>query len=99
MRIRSVGRVPSPLFARPVAGGEERQVLNTVSPRSFTVTADGIYYLEPRLNLGFALKFFRFAQSTSEVVTVVDQPPGFGVSVSPDRRRFLYTVRTEPNRD
>jgi dipeptidyl aminopeptidase/acylaminoacyl peptidase len=94
-----MGTALSPLFARPVAGGEEHQVLNTVSPRSFMVTADGIYYLEPGLDLGFALKFFRFTQSTSEVVTVVDQPPGFGVSVSPDRRRFLFTVRTEPNRD
>jgi hypothetical protein len=84
--------VSSPLFARPLSGGAERQLLDWVSRRGFVPVDDGIYYIGGRSNNGqFALQFFQFSSRTSRQLTNLDGVIGLGLSVSPDRAAILFT--------
>jgi Tol biopolymer transport system component len=90
----------SPLFAKPVAGGPERQVLDWVSSRAFVPVEDGIYYIGTRgANGQYPLAFYQFASRASTVLANLDGPIYLGLSVSPDRKDFLYTrtLRAESN--
>jgi Tol biopolymer transport system component len=82
----------SPLFARPLSGGAERQLLDGVTSRAFVPVDDGIYYIGRRSDNGqYPLQFFRFSSQTSEVLTNVDGSIYIGLSVSPDRMAILFT--------
>jgi len=75
----------------PVAGGQERQVLDSVRARAFAVTARGIYFI-PRVAADGkgALRFYDFAKRTSAVIAELDRPTGMGLSLSADGV-LLYT--------
>jgi Tol biopolymer transport system component/DNA-binding winged helix-turn-helix (wHTH) protein len=79
------------IFARPLAGGEERQVASSFT-RDFIPTADGIYYFGPpdeqRLT---PLMFYEFSTGASRVVVAISGRVGEGLSVSPDRKSVLFT--------
>ena len=82
----------SPLFARPLSGGAERQLLDWVSQRAFVPVDDGIYYIGRRSDNGqYPLQFFRFSSQTSQVLTNIDGTIYLGLSVSPDRTAILFT--------
>jgi hypothetical protein len=52
----------SPLFAKPLSGGAERQLLDWVSARAFVPVDDGIYYIGRRSDKGqYPLQFFQFS--------------------------------------
>jgi serine/threonine protein kinase/Tol biopolymer transport system component len=86
----------SPLFSRLLAGGGEQQVLPSVFSRAFAVTAEGIYYTERADQAGmFPMKFFAFSTRQSRVLTRLPETPGFGLSVSPDGKKILYTLASE----
>ena len=90
----------SPLFAKPLSGGAERQLLDWVSQRAFFPVDDGIYYIGRRSDKGqYPLEFFRFSSQTSQVLTNLDGTIQLGLSVSPDRRTILFTktVRSGDN--
>jgi eukaryotic-like serine/threonine-protein kinase len=91
---------PSPLFARPLSGGAERQLLDGVSQRAFVPVDDGIYYIGRRSDNGqYPLQFFQFSSQTSKVLTNINGPIFLGLSVSPDRTAILFTksVRSGAN--
>jgi Tol biopolymer transport system component/DNA-binding winged helix-turn-helix (wHTH) protein len=77
------------LWKVPVAGGEETQVLPSVLRWNYAVMDDGIYFVT-RTGHGFAIKFLSFATNKTEVIAPIDDGY-FGFSVSPDRKRILYT--------
>jgi eukaryotic-like serine/threonine-protein kinase len=82
----------SPLFARALAGGPERQVLDWVSARAFLPVEDGIYYIGRPGEKGlYPLAFYQFASGTSQMLASLDGPMFWGLSVSPDRKDFLFT--------
>jgi Tol biopolymer transport system component len=82
----------SPLFAKPVSGGVERQLLAWVSDRAFVPVDDGIYYIGRRDDNGqYPLQFFQFSTQTSRVLTNIDGELNVGLSVSPDRTALLFT--------
>jgi Tol biopolymer transport system component len=82
----------SPLFARPLSGGAERQVLAWVSLNAFVPVDDGIYYIGRRSDSGhIPLQFFRFSSQTSQVLTNIDGAINIGMSVSPDRTAILFS--------
>jgi Tol biopolymer transport system component/serine/threonine protein kinase len=84
--------VSSPLFARPLSGGAERQLLDWVSSRAFFPVNNGIYYIGRRSDNGqSALQFFPFSGRTSRLLTNLDGVIGLGLSVSPDRTAILFT--------
>jgi Tol biopolymer transport system component/tRNA A-37 threonylcarbamoyl transferase component Bud32 len=92
--------VYSPLFARPVSGGAERQLLDWVSLRAFVPVDDGIYYIGRRSGNGqYPLQFFQFSSRTSQVLTNIDGAIYLGLSVSPDRTAILFskTVKSGAN--
>jgi dipeptidyl aminopeptidase/acylaminoacyl peptidase len=79
----------SPLFARPLSGGAERQLVDWVSARAFFPVEDGIYYIG-RPN-AICVQFFRFSNQTSQVLTKIDGGVYNGLSVSPDRSTILFS--------
>jgi Tol biopolymer transport system component len=82
----------SPLFAQPVSGGPERQVLPWVSYSAFVPVKDGIYYIGRRGDdRKFPLEFFQFSGKTSQLLTKIDGFVNVGLSVSPDRKTILFT--------
>jgi hypothetical protein len=85
--------ISSPLFARPLAGGAERQLLDWVSPRAFAPVDDGIYYIGRRTgnNGQYPLEFFQFSSQASRVLTNIDGAINLGLSVSPDRTTILFS--------
>jgi Tol biopolymer transport system component len=86
------------VWCAPIAGGAERQILNTVLEGSWTIGPGGIYYFEvsrepdaPKL-----VKFYNFetCQSTrigTVAPTVLYNDSGTTTSVSHDGRWLLYT--------
>jgi Tol biopolymer transport system component len=89
------------LFARPVAGGPEVQILDTVFLLSFVPVEDGIYYVyRPGFMRGPSeLRFHEFATGRSRVLQGFAADQGQGLTVSPDRRTVLYAVLPEWNQD
>jgi eukaryotic-like serine/threonine-protein kinase len=83
------------LFARPVAGGPEHQVLTSVSTgggHTFVPVKEGIYYVSvPQSGTRRELRFFEFASRSETVLFYVETAGGSGLSVSPDRSTFLFS--------
>jgi Tol biopolymer transport system component len=92
------------LWCTPVAGGEERQVLNSISAGKWTVGSGGIYYFDfpeqpgtPKL-----VKFHSFQSGRSTRIGTVESSvlDGYaGFSLSPDGRWLLYTDVVSKNSD
>jgi Tol biopolymer transport system component len=80
-----------PVFARLLAGGEERQVLPFVTARAFVPVAEGIYYIGSQSGEYYPLEFFEFSSNRSRLLTKIDGHVGMGLSVSPDRKTILFT--------
>jgi serine/threonine protein kinase len=82
----------SPLFAQPLSGGPERQVLPAVSQRAFVPVEDGIYYIDRREeDRKYSLQFFQFSSNTSRLLTNIEGFVYLGLSVSPDRQTILFS--------
>jgi Tol biopolymer transport system component len=81
------------LWVRSADGGPEKQIIDGVYARGFVVEDDGIFYLKvgsgtPRRSV----QFYRFKTGKSELVFLIDEIfLNLGLSVSPDRKRFLYS--------
>jgi Tol biopolymer transport system component len=90
----------SPLFARLVAGGPERQVLDHVGlSRDFAVFEDGIYYAGRFENGQTPLLFFQFSTGRSRLLTRIEGDLYYGLSVSPDRKTVLFSKSVASGRD
>ena len=83
------------LWCTPIAGGEERQILNSVLEGSWTIGSGGIYYFDfPRAGRTQTLKFYSFQSGRSTQIGTVETTvlsTNAGFSVSPDGRWLLYT--------
>jgi Tol biopolymer transport system component/tRNA A-37 threonylcarbamoyl transferase component Bud32 len=79
-----------PLYARPLDANEERQVLDQVAGRGFVVLEDGIYYLSYTGLRTAEIRFQELATGRSRAVGPIPAPVGLGLSVSPDRKTFLF---------
>jgi WD40 repeat protein len=101
----------SPLFARPVDGGEERQVVDSVTRMQYVVREEGLYFFTPVgggthatlpwgtvIDRGDVLRFLDFATGRSRDLATVHNL-GRGLTVSSDGRTILYTVRKPPSAD
>ena len=85
------------LFARPVAGGPERQVLDSMLPNvlQYFPVEDGIYYVarpDQQFPLAFELRFLNLATTKHETLSRFEARSGMGLTVSPDRKTILYRV-------
>jgi hypothetical protein len=72
-------------------GGEEKEVLRDVAYRGFDVFEDGIYYISHGRPLRCEIRFHNFVTGRSRVISELVWP-SLGLSVSPDRKTFLYSL-------
>jgi Tol biopolymer transport system component len=86
------------LFAKSLAGGPERQILETVisigNVHWYFPVEDGIYYVtlgDPQSRFVRELRFFRFATNKPETIHRFAVRQGQGLTVSPDRKTILYS--------
>jgi Tol biopolymer transport system component/tRNA A-37 threonylcarbamoyl transferase component Bud32 len=88
--------VRSGVFARPVSGGPERQILESIFRWDFFPATDGIYYValveSHRFNL-LELRFLSFATGKSKVLSKFQARTSQGLSVSADGKTILYSGR------
>jgi Tol biopolymer transport system component len=97
---RDDGRDPSGLrsgvFARPLGGGPERQILDSVFRWDFFPAKDGIYYVAlvetRRFNL-LELRFLSFATRKSRLLSKFQARTSQGLSASADGKIILYSGR------
>jgi Tol biopolymer transport system component len=80
-----------PLYSRLLGGKEEKQVLDQVVGRGFAIFEDGIYYLKATGARTAEIRFQESATGRSHAVGPIPAPVGLGLSVSPDRKTFLFT--------
>ena len=88
------------LYCKQLPEGAETQVVkDAVAARGFVIFSDGVYYLHP-LNQGrYEIRFRKFAAGRVDVVAEIEGPLGYGLAVSPDRKRFLFTKNTSDEWD
>jgi Tol biopolymer transport system component/predicted Ser/Thr protein kinase len=99
---KHTGTYTSPLFARSLAGGEERQVLESVFLLSFAVSKDGVYHVvrgSARGSFGFEIRFLDLATGKDKVLHRADLQPVQGLTVSPDGKTILYSAVAAANED
>jgi len=80
----------SPLFSRPVGGGEETQLVDSVFRRAFAVTSQGIFFIASPDAEGFSIRFVDFGTRRVKRIASIESPWLNGLSVSPDGRWILY---------
>jgi eukaryotic-like serine/threonine-protein kinase len=91
---KELPNTPAHLFARPLAGGPERQVLDEVSGRAFFVVEDGIYYIAPAGRIySYSLSFLDFRTGKSRTLIGIEGRPFLGLGVSPDGSTVLFSIR------
>ncbi|MCU0248438.1 MAG: hypothetical protein MUC42_17855 [Bryobacter sp.] len=82
----------SPIFASPVGGGPERQVVDLSILRAFSVVEEGIYYIGRRGEDGRnPLQLFEFSTGKSREIVRLDHVTQWGITVTPDRKTFLFS--------
>jgi eukaryotic-like serine/threonine-protein kinase len=90
------------LFARPLEGGAERTILESVHWWSYVPVDDGIYYMvqpDTAAPQVFEVRFLAFGSGTSRVITRFEAQMVQGLSVSPDGRSVLFCGVTSWNDD
>jgi serine/threonine protein kinase len=86
----------SGVFAQPLNGGPERQILDSVFRWDFFPAKDGIYYvtlIETRRFNVLELRFLSFATGKSKLLSKFHARTSQGLSASPDGKIILYSGR------
>jgi predicted transcriptional regulator len=79
----------------PVEGGEATMFLPDAAMVLFAPSSKGVYYWSPNR----ALTFLDSSTGRSRVVTVIDKPPRWFLSVFPDGKRILYSQLDQVSAD
>jgi Tol biopolymer transport system component len=94
----------SELWSVPVAGGQQRLILNSVAGVNWTVTPNGIYYFDFAVPHGAPklVKFYSFRAARSNQVGAVEATVSVdfsGISITPDGRWMLYSHEARATSD
>jgi Tol biopolymer transport system component len=82
----------STLWQRPVRGGEETKLLDSLYGGGFAVLNDGIYFLRPpESDSSPTLRFLSFKTGTIQTLASIQHAEGNGLSVSSGGHYVLYT--------
>jgi Tol biopolymer transport system component len=87
----------SPVLARPIAGGPERQVIDAIFRWDFYPVQDGIYYvalLESRRFNVLELRFLDLATGATRVVSKFQARTSQGLSATSDGKLVVYSGRS-----
>jgi serine/threonine protein kinase len=93
---KSTGSPTVALFARPVGGGPERQVLDSMVSGSqpYFPVDGGVYYIpaaDPKLPFAQEVKFLDFATGKHETRAQIEARFLIAITVSPDRKTLLVS--------
>ena len=66
-------------------------MLPSVEERNFIPLEGGIWYFTPNTNEGSRLEYYDFSTQSSRTVFRTSRPVFVGMTLSPDRRRLLFT--------
>jgi hypothetical protein len=89
-----------PLERVPSAGGESAVALPSVAGRNYALVDSGIWYFTPNTKEGSLLQFYEFATRSTRTAYRTSLPVFAGMTMSPDRRRILFTqTDRSPGRD
>lgn len=90
----------TPLIAKSLTDGEQKQILDAVYTRSFVPVENGIYYIGATLEDGEQpLLLLDYATGSSRLLARFEGPPGLGLTVAPDHKNFIYTVNRPSGAD
>jgi hypothetical protein len=89
------------LWRTPVAGGESRQVLDSlVDGYAYNVANNGIYFIpRPDTIKGYSIRFLELATGKIKTLVELGKQPCADLSVSPDRRWALYQQTDQSGSD
>jgi hypothetical protein len=88
------------LRRNPLAGGPSTDVLPSIAGQNYQVVENGIWYLTPSTSEGSLLQYYDLQSKAVRTVYRTTRPVWAGFSVSPDRRRVLFTqIDRPPNHD
>jgi Tol biopolymer transport system component len=92
------------LWSTPVSGGEEHQVLDSITGMNWTIASEGIYYLVSATESGAPnlVQFYSFKTGKTNRVGTVGgtlSADYSGISVSPDGRWLLYSYIADISSD
>ena len=83
------------LYAKRLPDGDEEQIMKEkVAGLGLAVFSDGVYYLQCSQN-DCEIRSYEFARKRRQRVAKIGGPldPASGLTVSPDRKTFLYSIR------
>jgi Tol biopolymer transport system component len=87
------------LWRMPSSGGEETQVLPSIFRRAFAISNDGIYFIPAPGGDGItSIRFHPFKGPEVEIHEI-QSPVSWGLSLSPDARKLLYTQYDQTGSD
>ena len=89
----------SRLYAMPVGGGPEKEIMGLSSTRGFQVFNDGVYHLMAVGGGKTEVRFVDFASGKTRVIGAFDSTRASYLSVSPDRKAFLFDCFTRIGSD
>jgi hypothetical protein len=90
----------SPLYAKSLSGGEERQVVDNVGrSRDFAAFDDGICYGGRSEKGQTPIYFYQFASGKSRLITRFEGDVYQGFAVSPGRKTILFSTNTAAGSD
>ena len=83
-----------------MAGGQERQVLESVFLLSFVIAKNGIYHVVERgSQRSFQIRLLDPATGKDRLLHTVELWPWQGLTVSPDGKTILYSAVATDNED
>jgi hypothetical protein len=96
----SIRKCSAGLWTTPAGGGNETEVLSSVTLLNFAVAKDGIYHIpRPDKQGRYSINFFNFVSRTTMPVMAINGAAGNGVAVSPDGKALLCSARDPSSSD
>lgn len=90
----------TPLFARPLAGGPERRIVDAMATRLFLPAPEGVYYAAAAdFGRPMPLMLYDFKTEKSRQVALLPARLNLGLTASPDRKTFLFSVAKPRSQD
>jgi Tol biopolymer transport system component len=81
----------SDIWRVPVAGGEERKILDGVYRYSFALTPKGLYFVSaPRFQKSSFIRFVEFSTDKVTDVLALSDPPDLGLGISSDFQHLYF---------
>jgi len=82
----------SEVWSMPMTGGDESRLFDGADNRMFAVASRGIYYIRKAAPpTSSTIGYFDLATGATRVLGTINKPLYWGLTVSPDGRRLIYT--------